>query len=91
MSIEIKEISGKKELKTFFEFEQNHYKDNPYHVPPLIFDEMNTFDSNKNPVFDFCECVHYMAYRDGKPVGRKARLRSHRTNEKFKEKNARFG
>lgn len=91
MSVVIQEISGKKALRDFVQFGIDHYKGNPYFVPPLIFDELGTFDSSKNPVFDFCEVVHYMAYRDGRPVGRIAGIINHRYNEKFGKKEARFG
>ena len=91
MNIDIKQISTKKELREFIHFGIDHYKDNPYFVPPLIFDEMGTFNTKKNPVYDFCESVQFMAYRDGKPVGRIAGMINHRSNEKFNEKKARFG
>ena len=46
------------------------YRDNKCYVPALISDEIGTLMPEKNPAFDFCESVYYMAYRDGKPVGR---------------------
>lgn len=91
MSVEIKQISGNKDLREFIHFGIDHYKGNPYFVPPLVLDEMGTFNPRKNPVYDFCESVHFMAYRDGKPVGRIAGMINHRSNEKFNEKKARFG
>ncbi|MDO5571662.1 MAG: hypothetical protein Q4F97_09415 [Bacteroidales bacterium] len=91
MAIEIKEITNKKELKEFVQFGIDHYKGNPYFVPPLIMDEMGTFNKEKNPVYDFCESVLFMAYIDNKPVGRIAGMINHRSNEKFNEKKARFG
>ncbi|MEG1616067.1 MAG: N-acetyltransferase [Bacteroidales bacterium] len=91
MSVEIKQITGKKELRNFIRFAYDHYKDNPYYIPPLFLDEEGTFNEKKNPVFDFCEAVHFMAYRDGKAVGRVAGIINHRSNEKFNEKKARFG
>ena len=91
MSIEVKEVSGKKDLRKFIEFELNHYKNHPFHVPPLIFDEENTFNPKKNPVFEFCDSALFMAYKDGKPVGRIAAIVNNRSNQKFNEKKARFG
>ena len=91
MSIEIRKISGKDELKKFIKFGIKHYEGNDCYIPPLIFDELRTFDKKKNPVFDFCDVVHFMAYKDGKPVGRIAGMINHRSNEKFSEKKARFG
>ncbi|MGL4293684.1 MAG: N-acetyltransferase [Bacteroidales bacterium] len=91
MAIVIEKISGKKQLKEFIRFGLDHYKGNPYFVPPLNFDEMGTFDQTKNPVFDFCEVIHFMAYRNQKPVGRIAGIINHRFNDKFGKKEARFG
>ena len=91
MSVVIEEISGKNGLKKFVQFGLDHYKGNEFFVPPLILDELGTFDKKKNPVFDFCEVVHYMAYRDGEPIGRIAGIINHQSNQKFGKKEARFG
>ena len=91
MSIIIKEITTKKELNDFIKFQLSHYKDNRYFIPPLINDELNTFDKKKNPVFDFCETVQFIALKDEKIVGRIAGIINHRSNEKFAQKQARFG
>ena len=91
MSIIIKEITTKKELNDFIKFQLSHYKDNRYFIPPLISDELNTFDKKKNPVFDFCETVQFIALKDEKIVGRIAGIIHHRSNEKFAQKHARFG
>ena len=70
MEITIREISGKKALKKYVQFNIDLYKENPYAVPPLIFDEVGTLSPDKNPAFEFCESVYYMAYDEEKPVGR---------------------
>ena len=49
MAIEIREVNTKRELRQFIEFANDLYKDCPYYCPPLFFDEMNTFDDEKNP------------------------------------------
>ena len=50
--ITVKEISTKTELKTFVKFPFDLYKNNDCWVPPLINDELATFDKDKNPAFD---------------------------------------
>ncbi|MDE5975632.1 MAG: N-acetyltransferase, partial [Muribaculaceae bacterium] len=45
----------------------------------------------KNPAFDFCEAAYFMAFRDGKPVGRIAAILNNQVNEHHKTRNARFG
>jgi hypothetical protein len=91
MSIEIREVHTAKELKAFVKFTLNLYKKNPCYVPPLIFDEVNTFDPKKNPAFDFCESACFVAVKDGKIVGRIAAFVNHNANKWWNVKNARFG
>lgn len=90
--IEIKTLEPTKEnLKAFTQYQIDLYKDNPYFVPPLISDDVNTLLPGKNPAFDFCEAVYFMAFRDGKPVGRIAGILNKQVNEHHKTSNARFG
>ena len=91
MEITIREISGKKALKKYVQFNIDLYKENPYAVPPLIFDEVGTLSPDKNPAFEFCESVYYMAYDEEKPVGRIAGIINHKVNEKCGKKSARVG
>ena len=91
MAVEIREIHSKKELKRFIEFANELYADCPYYCPPLFFDEMNCFNPEKNPALEVCEFQLWMAYREGKAVGRIAGLINHRANEKWGYKHVRFG
>ena len=81
MSVQIKVVESKKELKTFVRFANNMYKDNKYYVPAIVFDELNTFDKEKNGAFEFCEAELYLAYKDSKVVGRVAAIINHKANE----------
>ncbi|MDR1719455.1 MAG: hypothetical protein LBR67_04950 [Dysgonamonadaceae bacterium] len=91
MSITIKEVQSKRELKDFIKFNIKLYKDCPYHVPGLISEEMMTLSKEKNPAFDFCEAKYFLAIKDNKIVGRIAGIINHKANEQWKEKNLRFG
>ncbi|HIY48304.1 MAG TPA: N-acetyltransferase [Candidatus Barnesiella excrementavium] len=91
MSITIKEIAGNRALKKFAKFSIDLYEGNEYYVPSLVLDEVGTLSAKSNPAFDFCESVYYMAYRDGKPVGRIAGIINRKVNEKTGEKAVRFG
>jgi hypothetical protein len=57
----------------------------------LIFDELNTLRKDKNPAFEYCEAEYWMAFRDGKIVGRIAGIINHKANERWNEKFVRFG
>ena len=90
--IEIKEIAPtKSNIKAFVRFERNLYKGNPYYVPPLLSSELDNLLPQRNPAFDFCEGAYFMAYRDGKPVGRIVVMINRQINEICKEELARFG
>ena len=91
MSVEIREVTSKKELKKFVKFNIELYKGNPYHVPGLIEEEMMTLDKKKNPAFEVCDAIYFLAYKDGKVVGRIAGMVNRPSNEAWGQKRARFG
>ena len=91
MSVEIREVTNKKELKKFVKFNIDLYKGNPYHVPGLIEEEMMTLDRKRNPAFEVCDAIYFLAYKDGKIVGRIAGMINRPSNEAWGQKRARFG
>lgn len=91
MSVEIKKVTTKSELKRFIRFNYEFYKDNPYSVSDLYDDMLNTFSPKKNAAFEFCEADYFLALRDGKIVGRVAAIINRRANETWNRKTVRFG
>ena len=91
MAIEIRKIDTKGVLKKFVKWGIDLYKGNECFVPPLVMDDVNTLDPHNNPAFDFCESIYFMAYDDGKPVGRIAGIINNVVNEKTGKKTLRFG
>ena len=89
--IQIKKVETKAELKKFIRFNYEMYKDNPYSVPDLYEDMLNTFDRKKNGAFEFCEADYFLAYKDGKLVGRVAAIINHKANKTWNTQNVRFG
>ena len=92
MAVEIREIQPtRRNLLKFVHFPIDViYRDSKYYVPPLVTDEVNTLRPDKNPAFDFCEAAYFLAYRDGKIVGRIAGIINHVVNERNNKKEARF-
>ena len=90
MAVRILEVKEKGTLQKFVEFNLELYKNCPYHVPTLISDEMMTLSRDKNPAFEFCESIYYLAYQDNAIVGRIAGIINHRANECWNQQNARF-
>ena len=89
--VEIRDIRTKRELRGFIEFANQLYKGCDCYCPPLFFDEMNCFEPEKNPALEVCDYRLWMAYRDGKPVGRIAGIINRRANEKWGFRHVRFG
>ncbi|MGD9901348.1 MAG: GCN5 family acetyltransferase [Spirochaetales bacterium] len=88
--IEVKQITKKKDIKKFVNFQIKLYKGNKYYVPPLILDEINYLQKSKNSAFKDAEVALFLAYRDGQIVGRIAGFILNEFNEKVKEKRVRF-
>ena len=88
----ITEVLTKKELWQWVRFPNELYKDNEFFVPFLENDEFDTFlgSIEKNPAYEFCETKLFMAYKNGKPVGRIAGLINHAYNKKWNKNAIRF-
>ena len=91
MSVIISEVKTRKELKKFVQFGIDLYENCESFCPPLIFDELNTLDSKKNPAFDVCEAIYFLAYKDGKIVGRIAGIINKQANAHWNVQKVRFG
>lgn len=92
MAVEIKVVpKDRKSLRKFVQFGIDLYKGNDCYVPPLVSDDVATLSPEKNPAFDFCEAEYFMAFRDGKPVGRIAAIIHRISNEEHGKKEMRFG
>lgn len=91
MAVTIKRVSNKKELKKFIRFNYELYKNNPYSIPDLYDDMLNTFSKEKNAAFEFCEAEYFLAYREDKIVGRVAAIINSKANEVWDRKHVRFG
>ena len=87
--VTVKEVRTKAEQKAFLDFPLDMYRDNPNFVPPLYGDEKKIF--SKNYVYnDTCETGYWLAYRDGRVVGRISAILQRASNEKHNEKRVRF-
>lgn len=90
-SVVIEKVNDKKGLEAFIQFHYDLYEGNEYSVPNLYSDEIRTLSKDKNAAFEFCEAEYFLAYKDGKVVGRVAAIINNRANEKWNRKTVRFG
>ena len=88
--IEIRPVTTHRELQQFVQFYYDLYRGNNCAVPFLYSEEMGTLRSDRNPSFECCEAQYFMAFRDGKAVGRVAAIINHRANERWQRRQVRF-
>lgn len=91
MSIEIRTVKGRSELKKFIFLPAKIHAQHKTWVPPIYMDEWNYFNPKKNKASLYCDTTLALAYRDDKPVGRIMGIIHNRHNEFRNEKTARFG
>ncbi|MGK0307559.1 MAG: hypothetical protein ACI8RP_000511, partial [Urechidicola sp.] len=89
--ITLKEATTKKEMIDFVKFPFSLYKNNNYWVPPIIKDEVESFDTTKNPVFKHAKAHYFLAYQNNKIVGRVAAIVNWIEINEQKIKKMRFG
>ena len=88
--IQLREVTLKKDLKTFIHLPFAIHKNHKEWLPPLISDEWKVFDKNKNHSFAHCDTIMYLAEKEGQVVGRIMGIVNHVYNEGHHEKNVRF-
>lgn len=89
--INIKEIESKEDLKKFVMFPFDLYKDSKYWVAPIIKEELEVLGKEINPVFKNADANYFLAYINGKIVGRIAALINWIEVNEIKRKKVRFG
>jgi len=89
--ITVKEIHSKKDLKKFIKFPFKLYKGSKYWVPPIINQELQTFDKTKNPIFQDAEARFFLAYHNNTIVGRVAAIINWLEVNGQNQKKMRFG
>ncbi len=75
----------------FVLFPYEHYRNDPYFVPPLVMERKDFLNPKKNPWFEFGKVELFLARRGGKVVGRIAAIDDPRYNEFHGTKQGGFG
>lgn len=87
--VEIKEVKTLKDKRAFVTFPFKLYKNNNFYVPSLRSDEYRMFDSRCD-YYEVANSIFFLAYRDGKVVGRIHGIEQKQYNEIYKTKQIRF-
>jgi len=88
--VEVKEVLSAKDRRMFAAFPEKLYREVPQAIPDVILDEMDNFNPKKNPAYEYCTAKQYLAFRNGKCVGRIAGIISRAANQKWGTKRIRF-
>lgn len=81
MSISIRSLDSKKDLKVFIDFPHELYADDPNYVPELYIGQKEIHNTKKNPYFENAKAEWFLAYRNDRVVGRIAAHIDHSYNE----------
>ena len=88
--IKIIEVKDKRAQKQLVEFQYQLYEDCPYFTPPFKTDIYAMMNKKKHPFYDHSDSDHFLAFKDGKVVGRIAALENKPFNEYHKCKDSEF-
>ncbi|MBR1796992.1 MAG: GNAT family N-acetyltransferase [Clostridiales bacterium] len=86
----IREVTDRVSLRKFADYPNELYKDVPEYIPNFYQDDLDDWTPGKNPAFEYCEAKAFLAYRDGKIVGRIGAILNHRANAKWNTSRMRF-
>lgn len=90
MSVSIREVKNRSDLKKFIYLPEKLNADRPKWLPPLYSDEWNYYNPEKNRAHEFSDSILYLAEIDNKPVGRIMGIINHRMNDQNGTSDARF-
>jgi hypothetical protein len=90
MSVQIKEVQSKRDLKKFIFLPEEIHRHHKNWVPPLYMDEWDFYNPAKNSAFRHSSTILLLAFRDNKPVGRIMGIVNHKYNKTHNETHARF-
>ena len=88
--VDVVKVTCKRQLDDFIRLPYAIYRDCPQYVPDLESDIRDLLNSHKNPAFETSDIQPFIAYHDGKPVGRIAGIINHKANEHWQTHNVRF-
>ncbi len=69
-AIQVRAVDDAKGLKDFIRLPWALFRDDPNWIPPLLSELKNQLTPGKNPFFEHAEAQYFVAYQNGKPVGR---------------------
>ena len=90
MTIEIKEVKTRNDLKKFIYLPSIIHRNHINWVPPIYMDDWTFFNSKKNKSFSYSDTILALAFKKKEVVGRIMGIINHRYNEIHNENDGRF-
>jgi GNAT superfamily N-acetyltransferase len=81
VSLEIRPVEGRRDQRRFIALPSDLYRNEPRWIAPLDMDMRRRLDRERNPFFAHADAEYYLAWRDGRVVGRITAHVDHRFNE----------
>jgi GNAT superfamily N-acetyltransferase len=79
--VNIVEVRTPAERDAFVRFQPEHYANDPLYVPQIIAERRDFVDPSRNPYFSHARAAFFLAYRQGRVVGRIAAVNDSRHNQ----------
>lgn len=86
----LKQVCSKRDIKRFVCFPDRLYKGEKNYVPEFKSEEYSMLSPQTNYAFEYCDAKFWLAYRDGKIVGRIGAIVNKTANEQWNQKQIRI-
>ena len=90
-NITVREVAGKAGLDDFLRVPHLVFADDPHWIAPLDLERREHLSAQKNPYFEHAEARLFVAYRDGRPVGRISAQQDRLRLERYQDQTGQFG
>lgn len=91
MTVELREVNNRADLRIFARFPRTLYKGSPCWVPPLYSNVEKNFDPARNAAYEYSQSRQWLALRAGRVVGRVAAILSEGHRQRWNQAYMRFG
>ncbi len=70
MTVQVRPVASRRDMNTFTKLPWALYRNEPNWVAPLLLDVKKRLNRERNPFFAHAEAEYFLAFRDGRAVGR---------------------
>jgi GNAT superfamily N-acetyltransferase len=91
MTDTVRPVAGRRELRRFVDYPYERHAADPHWIPPLRMSEIDRLTPCRNPFFAHAEIQLFLAWRDGRVIGRIAAIDDRLHNQVHADNAAMFG